>query len=88
MLWVAFLDPSDSYFLFADLVGFIHIEHICSLFVAFFSATIDARNLIFSHKLLILPSTVTEKNATKYILDGRKDGRKEGRTDGQTDRQR
>jgi hypothetical protein len=21
-LWVAFLDPSDSYFLFADLVGF------------------------------------------------------------------
>ena len=24
-----FLDPSDSYFLFADLI-FIHIEHICS----------------------------------------------------------
>ena len=24
-----FFDPSDSYFLFADLVGFIHIEHIC-----------------------------------------------------------
>jgi hypothetical protein len=22
ILWVAFLDPSDSYFLFADLVGF------------------------------------------------------------------
>jgi hypothetical protein len=37
----------------ADLVGFIHIEHICSFFVAFFSATIDDRNLIFSHKLLI-----------------------------------
>jgi hypothetical protein len=53
ILWVAFLDPSDSYFLFADLVGFIHIEHICSFFVAFFSATIDGRNLIFSHKLLI-----------------------------------
>ena len=41
-----------------------------------------------------LPSTVTEKNATKNILDGRKDGRtegrkerrKDGRTDGQTDR--
>ena len=45
-----------------------------------------------------LPSTVTEKNATKNILDRRKDGRMEGRkdgrmegrtdrrTDGQTDR--
>jgi hypothetical protein len=105
ILWVAFLDPSDSYFLFADLVGFythwtymhifsttidgrdlifghklhigtpyrgkrfwthqiptsclptllifIHIEHICSFFVAFFSATIDGRNLIFGHKLHI-----------------------------------
>jgi hypothetical protein len=101
--WQAFLDPSDSYFLFADLVGFythwtymhifrhiflsnywwqksdtpyrgkrfwthqiptsclptllifIHIEHtcICSFFVAFFSATIDGRNLIFGHKLHI-----------------------------------
>ena len=107
--WEAFLDPSDSYFLFADLVGFytcwtymhifrhiflsnywwqksdiwsqasyryhivgsvfeligfllpllptllifIHIEHICSFFVAFFSATIDGRNLIFGHKLHI-----------------------------------
>ena len=29
----------------------IHIEHICSFFVAFFSATIDGRNLIFGHKL-------------------------------------
>jgi hypothetical protein len=28
-----------------------------------------------------LPSRVTEKNATKNILDGRKDGRMEGRTD-------
>jgi hypothetical protein len=40
ILWVAFLDPSDSYFLFADLVGFYtHVaeknatknEHICSM---------------------------------------------------------
>jgi hypothetical protein len=105
ILWVAFLNPSDSYFLFADLVGFythstymhiflsnywwqksdiwsqasyrspyrgkrfwthriptsclptllifIHIEHICSFFVGFFSATIDGRNLIFGHKLHI-----------------------------------
>ena len=35
------------------LLNFIHIEHICSFFVAFFSATIDGRNLIFSHKLHI-----------------------------------
>ena len=107
--WEAFLDPSDSYFLFADLVSFythwtymhifrhiflsnywwqksdiwsqasyrspyrgkcfwthriptsclstllifIHIEHICSFFVGFFSATIDGRNMIFDHKLHI-----------------------------------
>jgi hypothetical protein len=34
-------------------VVFIHIKHICSFFVAFFSATIDGRNLIFGHKLHI-----------------------------------
>ena len=50
--WEAVLDPSDSYFLFADLF-FIHIEHICPFFVAFFSATIDGRNVIFGHKLHI-----------------------------------
>ena len=32
---------------------FIHIEHICSFFVAFFLATIDGRNLILGHKLHI-----------------------------------
>jgi hypothetical protein len=50
ILWVAFLDPSDSYFLFADLVGlYTHwtYMHICTFFVTFFSATIDDRNLIF-----------------------------------------
>ena len=54
--WEAFLDPSDSYFLFADLVDFYtHLTYICicSFFVAFFSATIDGRNLIFGHKLHI-----------------------------------
>ena len=35
------------------LVIFIHIEHICTFFVAFFSATIDGRYLIFRHKLHI-----------------------------------
>jgi hypothetical protein len=39
MLWEAFLDPSDSYFLFADFVDFFtHLIHICicTFFVAFF----------------------------------------------------
>ena len=54
ILWVAFLDPSDSYFLFADLVGFYtHWTYICTFFVTFFSGTIDGRNLIFDHKLHI-----------------------------------
>jgi hypothetical protein len=35
------------------LLIFMHIEHICSFFGAFFSATIDGRNLIFGHKLHI-----------------------------------
>ena len=56
ILWVAFLDPSDSYFLFADFVDFyIHLTYICicTFFVAFFSATIDDRNLIFGHQIHI-----------------------------------
>jgi hypothetical protein len=49
ILWVAFLDPSDSYFLFAKLVGFYtHWTYMHNtFFVTFFSATIDGRNLIF-----------------------------------------
>ena len=31
----------------------IHVEHICTFFVTFFSATIDDTNLIFGHKLHI-----------------------------------
>ena len=27
MLWEEFLDPSDSYFMFADFADFMHIEH-------------------------------------------------------------
>jgi hypothetical protein len=62
---------------------FIHIEHICTFFVAFFSATIDGRNLIFGHKLHIgtpyrgkcfwihqIPTScliVAEKNVTKNV---------------------
>ena len=35
------------------LLIFIHIKHICTFFVTFFSATIDGRDLIFGHKLHI-----------------------------------
>jgi hypothetical protein len=61
-----------------------YIEHICTFFVTFFSATIDDMNLIFGHKLHIgtpyrgkrfLTRQIPTKNATKNILDGRKDGR-------------
>ena len=49
-----FLDPSDSYFLFADF-GDFYTHWIYILYMpilgAFFSATIDGRNLIFGHKL-------------------------------------
>jgi hypothetical protein len=48
--------PSNSYFLFADFVDFYtHLTYICicTFFVAFFSATIDDRNLILGHKLHI-----------------------------------
>jgi hypothetical protein len=49
-----FLDPSDSYLLFADFVDFYtHWTYICSFFVTIFSATIDGRDLIFGHKLHI-----------------------------------
>jgi hypothetical protein len=54
--WEAFLDPSDSYFLFADFVDFYtHLTYICicTFFVTFFSATVDGRDLIFGHKLHI-----------------------------------
>ena len=47
---------------------FIHIEHIGSFFVAFFSATIDGRNLIFSHKLHIgTPYRGTHQIPTSWL---------------------
>jgi hypothetical protein len=65
--WEAFLYPSDFYFLFADLI-FIHIEHICSFFVTFFSANIDGRNLIFGHKLHIGTPFCGKRFLTRQIL--------------------
>ena len=37
ILWEAFLDPSDSYFLFADLVGFLYTLNIYAHFSSHFS---------------------------------------------------
>jgi hypothetical protein len=54
--WGAFMDPSDSYFMFADFVDFYaHWTYICicPVLVTFFSATIDGRNLILGHMLHI-----------------------------------
>jgi hypothetical protein len=51
--WEAFLDPSDSYFLFADLVGFYTHRTYMHIFRHIFSAAIDGRDLIFGHKLYI-----------------------------------
>ena len=53
ILWATLLDPSDSYLLFADLVGFYTLWTYMHIFVTFFTATIDGRNLIFGHKLHI-----------------------------------
>jgi hypothetical protein len=84
ILWVAFLDPSDSYFLFADFFWSLYtlniyahfsshfipplpeggggiLFYLCPsvrpsfrpskiFFVAFFSVTVEGRNLIFGHK--------------------------------------
>ena len=57
ILWVAFLDPSDSYFLFTKLVGFYtHWTYMHNtFFVTFFSVTIDGRNLIFGPIRFLLP---------------------------------
>jgi hypothetical protein len=52
ILWEVSLDPSDSYFLFADFVDF-YTFCIYPFLVTFFLATIDGRNLIFGHKLHI-----------------------------------
>ena len=51
--WDAFWTHQIPTSCLPTLLIFLHIEHICSFFVAFFSATIDGKNLIFGHKLHI-----------------------------------
>jgi hypothetical protein len=105
-LWVVFLDPSDSYFLFADLVGlYTHWTYMLIFRRIFLSNYWWQESDIWSQasckqevgiwrvqkhypqygipiwclwpNIRFLPSTVTEKNATKNILDGRMEGRTE-----------
>jgi hypothetical protein len=66
ILWEAFLDPSDSYFLF---VGIWWVQK------CFPQYGIPIWRLW--PNIRFLPSTVTEKNVTKNILDGWKDRRTE-----------
>jgi hypothetical protein len=68
--WEAFLDPSDSYFLIANFVDFdTHWTYMLIFRRIFLS------NYLWSlwPNIRFLPSTVTEKNVTKNILDGWKD---------------
>ena len=51
--WEAFLDPSDSYFLFADFVDFSTHWTYMLIFRRIFLSNYDGRNLIFGHKLPI-----------------------------------
>jgi hypothetical protein len=54
----------------STLLIFIHIEHtfcICPFLVAFFSATIDGRNLIFGYKLHIGTSYREKRFLTRQI---------------------
>ena len=53
ILWGAFLDSSDSYFLFADLIGFYTHWTYMHIFRHIFLSIIDGRDLIFGHKLHI-----------------------------------
>jgi hypothetical protein len=92
ILWVTFFDPSDSYFLFADLVGFYTLciyKCILNMYKNQQNRQTGSRNLMgpktlptiwytymtLVTKIRFLPSTVTEKNTMKNILDGRKDPR-------------
>jgi hypothetical protein len=107
ILWEAFLDPSDSYFLFADLVGFyihwtyMHIfrdiflsnywwqrsdiwsQALFNVYKNQLSRQTGNRNLMgpktlptiwYTYMTLVTKYQISERNATKNILDGRKDG--------------
>jgi hypothetical protein len=69
--WEAFLDPSDSYFLFADLVGFYThwtynvYAHFWRVQKRFSRYSIPIWSLW--PNIRFLPSIVTEKNATKNV---------------------
>jgi hypothetical protein len=68
--WEAFLDPSDSYFLFADLVGFSYTLNIYAHFSSHFSQQLlMAKVPIWSlwPNIRFLSSIVVEKNVMKNV---------------------
>jgi hypothetical protein len=62
ILWEAFLDPSDSYFLFTDLVGFYTHWTYMHIFRHIFWWQIS-----LSQNIRFLASIVAEKNVTKNV---------------------
>jgi hypothetical protein len=73
ILWELFLDPSDSYFLFPDLVGLYTHWTYKHIFRHIFLSNYWWQR---SDNIRFLPSTVTEKKAMKKILEGRTDGQR------------
>jgi hypothetical protein len=65
ILWEAFLDPSDSYFLFADLVGFY--THVGIRWVQKRFPRYGVPIWSLWPNIRYLPSIVAEKNVTKNV---------------------
>jgi hypothetical protein len=76
ILWEVFLDQSDSYFLFADLVGFythwVSKQEVGIWWVQKCFPPYGVPIWSLWPNIRFLPSTVTEKNVTKNILDGQR----------------
>ena len=74
ILWEAFLDRQIPTSCLPTLLIFMLIEHtfcICPFLVAFVSATIDGRNLIFGHKLYIGTPYCGKRFLTRQIPTSR-----------------
>jgi hypothetical protein len=92
ILWEAFFDPSDSYFLFADLVGFYtHWTYMRGVYKIQLSRQTGSRNLTGPKTLPTIWHTYM-KLVTKYqisVIDScweKCDKKYLGRTEGRTDR--
>jgi hypothetical protein len=72
ILWVPFLDPSDSYFLFADLVGFYTHWTYMHIFLSNYWWQYPQYSIpIWSlwPNIRFLPSIVAEKNTGSYFIN-------------------